>query len=81
MQLNEYARVAPTLVTNECVVTLNKNGFDGIVALIDMNGRIVHSQQAADGKNAVDMSSLAAGNYILNIRSKEESVFYKITKQ
>jgi hypothetical protein len=81
LQLNQYAQVAPTLVTNDCVVTLNKPGFEGTISLIDMNGRLVRSQKAADGKNVLDMGSLVPGNYMLHIRSKEESVFYKITKQ
>jgi len=81
VKLNEYAQVAPTLVSNDCVVTLSKAGFDGTIALIDMSGRIVRSQKANDGKNVLDMGSLVPGNYMLNIRSKEESVFYKITKQ
>jgi hypothetical protein len=81
VQLNEYAQVAPTLVTDECVVTLSKPGFEGTISLIDMNGRFVRSQQAVNGKNILDMGSLVPGNYMLHIRSKEASVFYKITKQ
>jgi hypothetical protein len=81
VQLNDYTKVYPTAITSQCTVELSKENFSGTISIFDLNGKTISTQKAGQGKNQVDMSALAAGAYVLNIRNAQESVFYKIIKQ
>jgi len=80
-QLNSYASLYPTLFTDEINIDIKQGDFKGNAVLIDMNGKVVAQTKIANGRNKLNTSSLAVGNYVVNIRSEKESVFYKITKQ
>lgn len=80
VQLNDYASVYPTVFNDHLFVEITKNDFTGTISLLDMNGKTVIEKKANMGKNVLSSSDIANGNYILNIQSKGESVFYKVIK-
>ncbi len=81
IQLNSYATVYPTLFQEILHISISTTNFKGTAQLIDLNGRVVAQQNINSGTNDLNVSSLASGQYILNIKDENESVFYKIIKQ
>lgn len=81
IQLNSYATVYPTLFQEILHISISTTNFKGTAQLIDLNGRVVAKQNINSGTNDLNVSSLASGQYILNIKVENESVFYKIIKQ
>jgi hypothetical protein len=79
--LNNYATVYPTAFINNVTIEITAPDFKGTAALLDMTGKVVAQQELKNGKNSIATTDLASGNYIVNIRNGEESVFYKIVKQ
>ena len=80
VQLNTYASVFPTAFIDQLFINISKENFEGEISMIDMNGRIIARQKAMNGNNILQTSNFSSGAYIINIKSKEESVFYKVIK-
>ncbi len=80
VQLNDYASVFPTAFIDQLFINISKDNFEGTICMYDMNGRLVARQNAINGHNVVQTSSFSTGTYIINIKNKEESVFYKVIK-
>jgi len=81
VQLNAYATVYPTAFQEVLHIAISAANFKGTAQLIDMNGRVVAKQNIVSGQNDLAVAALASGQYILNIKDQNESVFYKIIKQ
>ena len=80
VQLNNYTSVFPTAFIDRVFVNIDKSSFDGTLSLVDLNGKLVLQQKAIDGNNVLQTNNLSAGIYILNIKTENESVFYKLIK-
>jgi hypothetical protein len=80
VQLNDYASVFPTAFLDQLFINISKENFEGALFMFDMNGNIVAHQKAMNGNNVLQTSGLLSGMYIINIKSKDESVFYKVIK-
>lgn len=81
VQLNAYATVYPTAFQEVLHIAISAANFKGTAQLIDMNGRVVAKQNIVSGQNDLSVAALASGQYILNIKDENESVFYKVIKQ
>jgi len=51
------------------------------VTITDMNGREIKSQQLTPSSNAVDVSGLISGTYIVSVLSENKTNTYKLLKQ
>lgn len=80
VQLNSYASVFPTAFIDRIFVNINKPSFDGTVSLIDMNGRLIVEQKSLEGNNTLQVDELPAGVYVLQIKTQNETVYYKLIK-
>jgi hypothetical protein len=74
-------QVYPTITTDNIIVMA-----DNVVAtsgrIIDLNGNVESIiQNIENGKNTIDVSSFASGNYVLEIANAEGKGVYKFTKQ
>jgi hypothetical protein len=80
VQLNEYASVFPTAFIDQLFINISKDNFEGDLFMYDLNGNIVAQQKALNGHNIIQTTTLPPATYIINIKNKEESVFYKVIK-
>ncbi len=74
-------QVYPTVITdNVTVIAQNIPNTSG--RIMDMNGKVVSLiQRIENGKNTIDLSHLASGNYVLEIAHNDGKALYKLTKQ
>lgn len=75
------ARVYPNPVQNVLHIELNGNNNAERISLLDMSGRVVISQAVVSKATTLDMSGLAAGNYLLQLQGTSgEIAAQQITK-
>jgi len=80
IMLNDFIEVYPTVTDTRFNVELSHDAFSGTISLFDLNGKLVLEQKAQQGTHILEVSTLPAGTYVLNIRNEKESVFYKVVK-
>ncbi|MFM9984506.1 MAG: T9SS type A sorting domain-containing protein [Flavobacteriales bacterium] len=72
------ASIYPTLVQNQ--LTINLKNDQTSANILDMSGKLILSQTIQRGSNLIDLSSLASGQYIIQIKGEESNVIQRITK-
>jgi len=79
-QLNMVSRITmyPNPATSEVRLVVDANVT---VTITDMNGREIKSQQLTPSSNAVDVSELMSGTYVVSVSSENKTNTYKLLKQ
>jgi len=67
-----------TLVQSDLQLVANQN-FE--FRLFDMNGRLVQSGKGLHGVNHINLSGLASGVFVINIRGQKSQLTKRIVKQ
>ena len=75
-QLNIY----PNPVNDVLNVQWNNSNETANLSIRDLSGRLVHSERAANGNAALDLSGLASGNYILELQTGERTLRQQVVK-
>ncbi|MDR0507416.1 MAG: leucine-rich repeat domain-containing protein [Dysgonamonadaceae bacterium] len=70
VQADASLRVYPNPASAVVSVELDRNTTDGILALFDMNGRVVKTQDVMSMHETIDLSHFTSGNYILRLVEK-----------
>ena len=82
VKLNDNVVLYPTLVHDIMKIDFDNNTHIGTgVSVFDMSGKVVLSQKQLKANNIIETSYLHRGNYILQLKQKNKSTFYKFTKQ
>lgn len=68
--------------TTHLLFVESETAIDGLTyVILDVSGRLIQQGTLSELKNAIDLSSLASANYLLQIRIKESNVrTYQIAK-
>ncbi len=81
VRLSDELLFYPTVVSNNAYVEFVKPiSTPATVRVISMNGVVLRQHVLTEQKNAIDMQSLATGNYILQVQHKDQSIFYQFVK-
>ena len=74
-------QVYPTITTDNITVVFTNNTAIS-ARIIDQNGKLVSLiEHIENGKNTIDVSHFASGNYVLEMANAEGKAVYKFTKQ
>ena len=68
--------VFPNPTANILVV----EGSDAVYTLLDLQGRVVLQGRHKDGRNELDLSGLASGNYLLRVEHALGATTYRVSK-
>ncbi len=83
--INEAAKLKDVTVSpNPAKSFVNLSGFEKVleVTIYDVSGKLVKTISDVNAKEAkLDISSLKAGNYVLNIKTETQTVAKKLIKQ
>lgn len=75
-------RVYPSITSNNVSIEFNKPMNNVEISLIDISGKVLFlDQQDSNGKFVMDLSNVANGVYIVNVRTDNGTGRYKILKQ
>ena len=82
IQLNDELTFYPSIVSSSANVYFT-NSLKGAAAIrvLDMSGKVVAHQIVRNQKNNIDLSHLAASNYMLQVRYQGQNVFYQFVKK
>jgi hypothetical protein len=69
----------PNPATTELIIGVTVD--NSTVSILSLDGKVLHSQQYQLGTASINISSLAAGNYILQSRNADKVETFKFIKQ
>lgn len=80
--IEEVASANITVYPNPVADNLNvSNAAGGIVTITDANGKVINTVQAVSNNEAVDVSALAPGIYLVSVQTENGTVTKKIIKK
>lgn len=77
---NNTLNIFPNPSTDFTSIETNNNDLIDKIKVIDMNGKVIFSENYHSNKIILNTKNFAKGNYILNILSKEKTIQYKLNK-
>ena len=81
IKLNDELSFYPTAVTSSAHLDFtNPVKGNAVIRVLAMNGQVLSQQKVNQQHNTIDMSQLAASNYMLQVQYNGQSVFYKFAK-
>ncbi len=78
---NLEVRIFPNPVSNEIHLYFKDLYQHKEVQILDMNGKIIRSENCNSNNMTLDVSQLEKGNYILNIKEDNHTIIKKFVKQ
>lgn len=71
--------VFPNPFTNELTIDLGESQ-NAVVSILDLSGKLIHTEFVSNGTVSIDTSEMSAGSYILRIVASEGMISKKLVK-
>ncbi|HWB25209.1 MAG TPA: C25 family cysteine peptidase [Chitinophagaceae bacterium] len=79
---NDIVKVYPNPFTTSLKITVNSNSGDrNTVKVLDVSGKVLMQQTFTGGSISLDVSNLAAGNYMVQVNGSVQLQSFKVQKQ
>lgn len=77
-ELKNSVSIYPNPASDKITISLSQSSKESFISLIDMTGKVVHSQNVNTNKINIDVRGFSKGNYILTIQNQKQSHSQKI---